>query len=252
MNNIKYFIVLLLVFHTFRLFSQNEEIPDLGFAVFNPQVSKVHTGGHIHLQLVAVAGKDSSAISNTRFENWLVNGKPDPEHLFVEGENVIYSPGSTVPSQNPVTISCQFKRNPGETQLIFTGYVEVIERESGFTLDGSYYEVKPALGVYSSSTGKTALTYQKGTVGVSIVFAGNSPGNYKFSDVNAVGINTVATGYASADVNANPTEGIIEVTEYDKNTGKVTVNILGILTDGNGGTHIIDGTFEISKIINAP
>lgn len=252
MKNIKYLVLALLIFHSINIFSQKEELPDLGFVGFMPEVSKVHTGGHIHLQLIATSGKDTTDQSNTKFDNWLVNGKSDPEHLFVDGENVIYSPGNSVPSQNPVTISCDFKRKPGETQLTFIGYVQVLDNGSGFTLDGNYYPVKPVLGVYSSSTGKTALTFQEGTIGVSIVFVGNSAGNYKFSDVNAVGINTTGNGLASADVNANPTEGIIEVTTYDVKTGKVTANILGTVTDGNGAAHIIDGTFEIPKIIIAP
>lgn len=252
MKNLKYLVIAFLVLNSLTLFSQNEELPDLGFIGFEPQICKVHTGGHIHMQLISIAGKDTTLQSNTKFDNWLVNGKSDPEQLFIEGENVIYSPGNTIPAQNPVTISCQFKRNPGETQLIFIGHVEVIDNESGFTLDGRYYSVKPALGVYSVSTGKTALTFQQGSIGVSIVFVGNSTGNYKFSDVNAVGINTTGNGLASADVNANPTEGIIEVTEYDKKTGKVSSNILGILTDGNGKSHVFDGTFEIQKIIIAP
>lgn len=254
MKYIKYllFVLLTLTFFANNIFAQNEEIPDLSIVKFMPENAKVLTGGHIQLRVVEVTAGKTSEVQNSAFENWLVNGKPDPEHLKVEGDVVIYSPGDTKPVTNPVAVTCQFKNNKaGEILTTVVANVTVIDDESGFMIDDAYYPVNPTYGLFTTEKGATALTFIKGTMGVAISFTGKSKGTLDFSQDNAIGINMGSTEYASADQQGNPTKGFIEVTEYGEVGKLIKVNVIGIITDGNGGTHYLNGTFIIPRAPDA-
>jgi hypothetical protein len=85
---------------------------------------------------------------------------------------------------------------------------------------------------------------------VSITFAGNSTGKFSFNKVNTVGISMGTGSVGSFDSQANPTEGIIEVIQYDKTGGKIVLNVYGAVFDGNGVPHILNGTFSVTRIQN--
>lgn len=240
------------MFH-FNAFAQDDnEIPELNRVVFMPQNAKVHVGGHIQLRLINIIKNDTSQLGSDKFENWQVNGKPDSEHLIVKDGAVIYSPGESKPTVNPVAVSCQFADSkPNDIRQTFICNIEVIDDKSGFMIDDNFYYVDPVMGLYSKSSGLTALTFVKGSTGVSISIQGNTPGIYNFSKKTAVGIN-MGSGYGTVTPDGNPSEGFIEIKEYGKTGEPIRVNVMGIVIDGNGKTHYLSGTFIIKHKLDTP
>ncbi len=242
----------ILFFSANSLFAQDEEIPELNRLSFVPSNAKVNVGGHIQLRVISVSAGDTAQVGSEAFENWMVNGKPDAEHLQVQGEAVVYSPGDNKPTVNPVAVTCQYKRKDGETKQTLVANVEVIDDQSGFMLDDAYHQVDPLIGIYSTGSGLTALTFMKGTMGISISIKASSAGIYDFSKESAVGISNGLMSMGSAKENGEPTSGVIEIKEYGKAGDKLKVNIMGILTDRYNGSHYISGTFIITRSPDTP
>lgn len=249
-------LVTLLLFTLINILNINihaqDEMPDLNNVMFMPSNAKVNVGGHIQLRVINIVAGDTSQVSAGVFENWLVNGKPDSEHLQVQGEAVVYSPGDDKPAVNPVAISCQFKRKDGESKQTLIANVEVIDDQSGFMLDDSYHQVDPVMALYSTGSNLTALTFMKGMIGLSISIKTNAAGSYDFTKENAVGISMGQRSMMSAKGNGDPTTGVIEIKQYGKVGEKLKVNIMGIVTDGYEGSHYISGTFIITRSPDTP
>lgn len=243
-----------------------DEDAELTRIVFSPDPAYVDIDGQTALSPLFITFKDTVTVKPELIEAWLVDGNPDPEHLFAVGNSYYYSPKGKMPVTNPVTISAVLKSSKGETKFTVVTHVYVTENQSQFTLGRSngtteLYTIESkmfaktginagtTMGFYSRSQNLTAcsLTDLKSNIGVSITFSGNSKGKFNFSRSNAIGISMGSRSCASSDSQGEPTSGTIDVIEYDNPDGKIKVNINGIVTDGNNTSYRLIGTFYVTR-----
>ncbi len=258
-------ILLTLSLSTALIKAQNEDI-ELTKMVFSPDPDYVDIDGRVELNPVFVTNKDTVRIKPELIESWLLDGKPDPEHIIINGSSYYYSPKGKMPANNPVTISAVLTNGKGETKFTVITRINVTENESHFTLSKlngstSYYKIESksfvsgginagnTMGFFSKGQNQTAcaLNDLNTNIGVSISFSGCSTGSFPFSKTNAVGISMGSGSCGSFDAQGEPTSGTIDIIKYDNPDGKIKVNINGIVTDGNNNQYILNGTFIVTR-----
>lgn len=265
-------LLLCIILFTKISFSQGD-IPNVSFS---PRVSRVLIGNHVDLNVIMVSSNgDTSRIECDNLENWTINGSPDPNMIGTDEKatySANYNPMHNIPAKNPLTVSCQIKRqHPGDPMILIVGEILVVDCSSAFTLDGSglnhaAYSISTESATNGITVSNTSVFYipeknlstlintgmsNGSPVSVQISFTGKSAGYFNFGKYEDVNITVNGRTFGSFDEHGDPTSGYINVTDYGDVGKNVVVKIYGTLMtkDGNALVPVmVDGEFTAINI----